>query len=177
MGVLRAQLDAQAFGHGESRMLGCAVCRVERIDVPDSTAYLRQRGRPASPDKLQSTAHRLIDFIDPETGRPFNWEFHQGRRRIGVPTRGQLIVNDVTTLHAACVEGYGIAQIMELGAEGLLAAGRPVELFPDWADVRFPQYALYPSRSHPPAKIRAFLDFLSAAAQQPSIAGVERRKR
>ena len=31
---------------------------------------------------------------------------------------------------------------------------------PDWADEVYPLYALYPSRHHPPAKVRAFLDFI-----------------
>jgi DNA-binding transcriptional LysR family regulator len=49
---------------------------------------------------------------------------------------------------------------MALGTERWLADGQLVELFPDWADERFPLYALYPSRHHPSAKVRAFLDFV-----------------
>ncbi|NII10807.1 hypothetical protein HBF24_08995 [Oleiagrimonas sp. C23AA] len=41
----------------------------------------------------------------------------------------------------------------------LLASGTLVEFFPDWPDEIFPLYAIYPSRRHPPAKVRAFLDF------------------
>ncbi len=51
---------------------------------------------------------------------------------------------------------------MELGAESLLAQGQLVDLFPDWPDERFPLYALHPSRHQPPAKTRAFLDFVAA---------------
>jgi DNA-binding transcriptional LysR family regulator len=35
-----------------------------------------------------------------------------------------------------------------------------IDLFPEWADERYPLYAYYPSRHHVPAKTRAFLDFL-----------------
>jgi DNA-binding transcriptional LysR family regulator len=43
----------------------------------------------------------------------------------------------------------------------LLADGRLVNLFPDWPDERFSLYALYPSRHHPAAKVRAFIEFVS----------------
>lgn len=36
---------------------------------------------------------------------------------------------------------------------------RLVELFPDWSDERFPFYAVYPSRLHRAAKVRAFIEF------------------
>jgi DNA-binding transcriptional LysR family regulator len=48
---------------------------------------------------------------------------------------------------------------MALGAQPLLDQGRLIDLFPDWPGETFPLYALYPSRHHPPAKVRAFVDF------------------
>jgi DNA-binding transcriptional LysR family regulator len=103
-----------------------------------------------------------IQFRDPSTGRPFNWDFKRGDERLELTLNGQLIVNDVGTMHGACLAGYGIAQVMELGAEHLLADGRLIDLFPDWTDERFPLYALYPSRHHLPAKTKAFLDFVAS---------------
>ena len=41
-----------------------------------------------------------------------------------------------------------------------MASGKIVELFPDWGDEGYPLYALYPSRHHPPAKVRACYDFI-----------------
>jgi DNA-binding transcriptional LysR family regulator len=41
-----------------------------------------------------------------------------------------------------------------------MASGKLVELFPDWGDELYPLYALYPSRHHPPAKVRAFFEFV-----------------
>jgi DNA-binding transcriptional LysR family regulator len=35
-----------------------------------------------------------------------------------------------------------------------------IELFPDWPDEQFPLYAFHLSRHVPPAKVRAFLDFV-----------------
>jgi DNA-binding transcriptional LysR family regulator len=48
---------------------------------------------------------------------------------------------------------------MALGVQDALQDGRLVELFPDWPGETFPLYALHPSRHHPPAKVREFIDF------------------
>lgn len=123
-------------------------------------SYLARRGRPREPADLAD--HECIHFIDPATGRPFAWEFHRGRRRRTVAVRGRLVVNDVKTAIGACLAGHGIAQLMDIAARDLIAAGELVPLFPRWADERFPLYVLYPSRHLPPAKVRAFVDFVVA---------------
>jgi DNA-binding transcriptional LysR family regulator len=71
-----------------------------------------------------------------------------------------LIVNDAGTLLSTCLAGYGLAQVMDFGTRGLLDQGQLVELFPDWAEERFPLHAIYPSRHQVPAKVRAFLEFV-----------------
>jgi DNA-binding transcriptional LysR family regulator len=137
-----------------------------RILTVASPSYLKRRGRPRTPQELSTDNHVCIHFRDPATGQPFGWEFHRKRKKLAVQPTGQLTVNDVGTMHSACLAGYGIAQIMALGAESLLAEGRLVDLFPEWPDERFPLYALHPSRHHPPAKTRAFLDFVISLTSQ-----------
>jgi len=136
------------------------------LDTPVHTvaapSYIARCGRPATPQSLATDAHTCIEFRDPETGRPFAWEFHRKKKRLTVETRGHLMLNDPGTLLSACLSGYGVAQILELGHEHLLAEGKLVDLFADWPDERFPLYAFHPSRHHPPAKTRAFLDFAIA---------------
>jgi DNA-binding transcriptional LysR family regulator len=131
-----------------------------RILTVASPAYLKRYGRPTVPTDLSKDGHVCIQYRDPETGRPYEWEFHRGRKKLAVHTRGSLTVNDVGTMHSVCAAGYGIAQVMAFGMESLLASGKLVELFPDWPDERFPLYALYPSRLYVPAKTRVFLEFV-----------------
>jgi DNA-binding transcriptional LysR family regulator len=97
--------------------------------------------------------------------RPFDWGFHQGRRRIRVDVRGQLLVNDVTTAVEARIAGHGIAQLMELGTRELVRSGTLVELFPRWRHELFPLYVFHPSRHLPAAKVRAFVDFVIESAR------------
>jgi DNA-binding transcriptional LysR family regulator len=131
-----------------------------RILTVAAPSYFKRHKHPATPQDLVTDRHILIDYRDPETGRPFEWEFHRGRRIVKTPTNGHIIVSDIITMHNLCLAGYGIVQVMENAVSRLLRQGRLIDLFPDWPDERFPFYAVYPSRKHLPAKTRAFLDFV-----------------
>jgi DNA-binding transcriptional LysR family regulator len=133
-----------------------------RVLTVASPQYLARHGKPAHPNEL--TRHACIQFRDPLSGRPFDWEFRRGRKTLPVKTRGPLLVNDSATMVAACLGGAGVAQVLALRIQDLLASGQLVELFPDWPGETFPLYAYYPSRRHLPAKVRAFIDFCIEAA-------------
>jgi DNA-binding transcriptional LysR family regulator len=143
-----------------------------RILTVAAPPYLKKHGHPVNPAELENGKHVCIKFRDPLTGYPFSWEFHRGRKKMAITPHGRLTVNDVGTLHSVCTAGQGVAQILSLGAESLMASGKLVELFPDWGDEVYPLYALYPSRHHPPAKVRAFYDFIvsltGAAPREPA---------
>jgi DNA-binding transcriptional LysR family regulator len=158
---------AVRFGEPQASSLIARKLLSTRIITCASPAYLARRGRPRHPRDL--VGHEAIQFVDPQTGRPFEWDFHQGRKRLNnVPVHGRLVVNDVGTAVGACVAGQGIAQLMELGNRELLTSGALVELFPRWHDEMFPLYVFHPSRHLPPAKVRAFLDFVVASASSAS---------
>jgi len=131
-----------------------------RVITVASPAYLKKAGRPSHPSELEKGNHRLIDFRDPETGRGYEWAFQQGRKEIEINSNAQLVLSDVATIHAVCLAGYGVAQLLELGIESFIESGRLEVIFPDWLDERFPLYALHPSRNYLPPKTRAFLDFV-----------------
>src|SRR5580693_4120078 len=136
-----------------------------RVVTVASPAYLKKAGRPTHPTELELGNHRLIDFRDPEIGRAYEWAFRQGRKEIEISSKAQLMLSDIATIHAVCLAGYGMAQLLELGIESLLESGRLEVVFPDWMDESFPLYALHPSRNYLPPKTRAFLDFVIAAVK------------
>ena len=136
-----------------------------RVITVASPAYLKKAGRPSHPSELEKGNHRLIDFRDPETGRGYEWAFQQGRKEIEINSNAQLVLSDVATIHAVCLAGYGVAQLLELGIESFIQSGRLEVIFPDWLDERFPLYALHPSRNYLPPKTRAFLDFVIATVK------------
>jgi DNA-binding transcriptional LysR family regulator len=87
---------------------------------------------------------------------------------VNVKVAGRLVLNDLATKLTACAAGHGIAQTFEFGLDRLLASGELVQILADWAEERFPLYAYHPSRHLPPAKVRAFLDFVLASIAPPT---------
>ena len=140
-----------------------------RVVTVASPAYLKKAGHPTHPSDLEKGNHRLIDFRDPETGRAYEWVFRQGRKEIEISSKAQLLLSDVATMHAVCLAGFGIAQLLELGIESLMESGRLELIFPDWLDERFPLYALHPSRNYLPPKTRTFLGFVIATVKSPGL--------
>ena len=132
--------------------------RMVTVATPD---YLKRHGRPTKPEDLAS--HVCIQVRSTVTGQPVPWEYHRGPKVIRVPISGRLLLGGVDTILGTCLSGAGIARIKALGIQGLLDGGELVELLPDWRDERLALYALYPSRHLPPAKVRAFIDFVIAA--------------
>jgi DNA-binding transcriptional LysR family regulator len=151
---------AVRFGEPEPSSLVARRLIETRVLTCVAPAYLTKHGRPEHPRELADARHECILYVDPITGRPFPWEFHRGRQKIPVAVSGRLTVNNVGTMLGACVAGHGIAQILALGTEDLLNRGKLVELFPNWSGERFPLYMFYLSRNVPPAKLRAFVDFV-----------------
>jgi DNA-binding transcriptional LysR family regulator len=130
-----------------------------QVQTVASPAYLQRHGRPPTPQDL--LRHQCIDFRDPLTGRPYDWEFHRKSEILPVRISSRLMLSDAGTMLTECLAGTGICQVLAIAVKQLLADGRLVNLFPDWPDERFPLYALYPSRHHPAAKVRAFIEFVS----------------
>lgn len=151
------------FGPQPPSSLSTRLLLRTRVLTVAAPGYLERRGRPSNPAAL--VEHDCIQFLDPQRRRPFAWEFLRNGETLPVATQGSLTFADVDTMVAACAAGAGVAQVLALGVEGLLASGALVELFPDWPGETFPLYAVRPSRRLSPAKVEAFLNFCEAVAR------------
>lgn len=129
-----------------------------------SPAYIERYGRPNHPTELEQ--HRCLQFIDPYSGKPYGWEFVRDTETIEVPTKGPLIFTDPKTMMDECVAGTGIGKLIGWGVKEQLETGTLIDLFPEWHGPIFPLYAFHPSRKHPPAKVRAFVDFCIEVIRQ-----------
>jgi DNA-binding transcriptional LysR family regulator len=76
------------------------------------------------------------------------------------------MMDDASAGVAACVAGHGVLQKLAIGLKPLLSRGQLVQILSRWADEQYPLYAYHPSRHLPPAKVRAFLDFVQEIAAQ-----------
>jgi DNA-binding transcriptional LysR family regulator len=164
---------AVRFGEPEPSGLIARKLIETRIFTCAAPAYLARYGTPRHPRDLER--HECILFRDPATGRPFSWEFHRAGEIVKVDVTGRLLMNDLAAKLAACAAGHGVAQTFEFGLAPLLASGELAQILPDWTDERFPLYAYHPSRRLPPAKVRAFVDFVVEGLTPKSAAMPARR--
>ena len=76
---------------------------------------------------------------------------------------GPLIVTSSVAMASAALDGLGIAYVFARQVEADVAAGRLVPVLPAcWPT--FPGFHLYyPTRKQMPAKLRAFIDYCTAA--------------
>ncbi len=165
------------FGPPENSSLIARRLLETRIVTCASPANLKKHGTPATPHDL--VRHEGLLFRDPLTGQAFPWEFHRAGKVIAIKTAGRLMLDDPSAAVAACIAGHGIFQSLAIGIEPYLARGELVQILPDWSEERFPLFAYHPSRHLPPAKVRAFLDFVrevsSADVASPAARGRRRR--
>lgn len=155
------------FGPPSVSSLVCRRLYSPRVLTVAAPSYLDQRGRPKSPNDLVDDGHECIQAIDPATGKPFDWEFWRGDEKVKVAVSGNLTVTDAGTKIGACLAGYGIAQVIDLGIDTHLRAGTLEPVLTDWPGETFPLYIYYPSRNHVPAKVRAFIDFVAGMMPGP----------
>lgn len=155
---------ALRFGEPPDRSLIALKLVETRVLTVASPGYIARYGRPKHPSEVANLP--CIAFYDAANARPFEWEFRMGHETLCVPPSSRLMVSDVGAILGACAAGAGIAQIMQLGSKHLMEEGRLVDLFPDWSGELFPLYALYPSRQHRAAKVRAFLEFTTELLEQ-----------
>ncbi len=153
---------AVRFGPPDQSSLIARKLLETRILTVASPAYLEKHGTPRSPQDL--VRHEALLFRDPQTGLPFPWEFRRGGKASEVKVSGRLVMDDSSVAISACVAGQGIFQSLAIGLEPLLSRGELVRILPKWSEERFPLYAYYSSRRLPPAKVRAFLDFIQEIA-------------
>ena len=152
------------FGPQPSSTMSSRLLLETRVLTVAAPSYLQKYGRPTTPEDL--VKHDCIQHIDPQRGKPFEWEFQREDKRVSVKTKGLVTVYDCDTMIMTCVAGAGVAQVLAVGNEQLLASGALIELFPDWQGEKFPLYAIRPSRKLASAKVDAFLNFCSEICQE-----------
>jgi DNA-binding transcriptional LysR family regulator len=139
-----------------------------RYRVVASPSYLARHPAPAQPQDLRDHRALLFPF------RPYRsrWLFRQGGTHAEVPVAGDISLSPAGALHDAALAGLGPALLPDWLVDGDLRAGNLIRLLPAW-DVTATTFdtgawAVYPSRSFLPAKVRAMIDFLRTVLSAPA---------
>lgn len=98
--------------------------------------------------------------------------------RAAVKVEPTFVVNDLELCCEAAIAGLGVAQIPAIVCRDAVAKGRLRVLFDEDVAYVQPVHAVYPSRQHLSAKVRSFLDALTALVEpmRPLEAPARRRR-
>jgi DNA-binding transcriptional LysR family regulator len=133
-----------------------APCRTALCAAP---AYLAERGTPRRVSDLRD--HNCLGYTLSRTLGAERWSFGTDGS-VTVPVNGNLRVNNGDALVAAAVAGQGLIYQPTFLVNAEIRAGQLVSLELDHPAVEVAGvFALYPADRRPPAKVRAFIDFLA----------------
>jgi DNA-binding transcriptional LysR family regulator len=130
-----------------------AITRMVLCAAPD---YLAAHGSPRHPHEL--AGHEILAYS--YWSDKDEWRFDGPEGTVSVRTQPCLSSNSGDTCRAAALAGQGVILQPSFLVDTDLAAGTLVELMPEYRAVELGIYAVYPTRKHVPAKVRALLDFL-----------------
>ena len=138
-----------------TRMLLCA-----------SPQYLALHGTPKDPSEL--AAHAVISYSYWSTRD--EWHFTGPQGPVSVKTNPCIHTNSGDTCRAAALAHQGVILQPDFLVGPDLAVGTLVEVLPQYRSLELGIYAVYPTRKHVSAKVRALIDFLAAhfAQTRPS---------
>ena len=141
----------------DSTLKARRIADIRRV-VCASPAYLKRYGTPKQPSDLahhrgigylSTTERRFWSFVRPDTGE---------RATVEVPSPLQL--NNGDAMREAAIAGYGVAALPTFIVHRAIASGDLVPLLLPFEKESLGLYTVYPPQRTPPAKVRAFVDFM-----------------
>jgi DNA-binding transcriptional LysR family regulator len=141
-----------------SRLVARELARCAQV-VCGAPAYFAGQGRPATPEDL--VHHACLRC----TTTPGEWAF-AGSHSIAV--EGTFRSESLDLVRAAALAGAGIAQLPAFAVYDDLRSGALEPVLQDWTLPECGVHAVYPSRRHLSAKVRAFIDFFAVKLRDAS---------
>ena len=119
-----------------------------------SPGYIARFGKPATTDDLVGHPCIRLHAMD-------NWPFTRGDKMYRVRISGPFSANTVDAVRAACIAGVGIAMLTYWDVHTEIARGELERIvLADVNPLEIGIWAVFPTRTHMPARVRAFIDAL-----------------
>ncbi|MGF1728757.1 LysR substrate-binding domain-containing protein [Photobacterium kasasachensis] len=150
-------LYAQVGEVSDSSMVARPFYTTKRV-MAASPDYLAQYGPITTPADLKAP-HQQVKIYNKAVKMP-NWHLMQADNEIYIDLPYRLRVNTITASLMACLDGLGVAMLPEFLCREHFAAGRLVQLLPDWEMPHAPISFVYPQRKLLPKRLRIFIDYL-----------------
>lgn len=118
-------------------------------------SYLEAIEPPLVPDDLNRCDFVSLDMV------PDKFVLQQGKREATVqPERSRIVVNSVSGARSAILAGLGMQKLPLSEVASDLAAGRLVQVLPEWSLPTLNIYAVWPASNHRGSLVRLLLDYL-----------------
>ncbi|RYE99718.1 MAG: LysR family transcriptional regulator [Oxalobacteraceae bacterium] len=124
-----------------------------------SPDYIARNGMPQHPRDLER--HRCVNYFSAKNGKILNWDFARDGERIEVALPGAIALNDSNAYVQAGLAGLGVIMMTDYLLTSHLAAGRMVQVLPEWRSDPLPVHIVYPQNRHLSAKVRVFVEWVS----------------
>lgn len=141
-----------------------------RLILCASPRYLKKHGRPRHPSDL--ARHLVIAYSLLSLGD--DWQFTGPDGTVHVRVQPRMRTNSGDTCRAVALGHEGIVLEPSFMLADDLAAGRLVQVLPEWRSLELGIYAVYPSRKFVSPKVRVLIDFLAQALADRTWAGPQR---
>jgi len=123
------------------------------IATPD---YLRRSPPLRTPQDLQN--HNCIRLRS--YGQIAAWNFARGKTVLHLSVNGSLVVNSMSLVLGAVLDGVGVGYTIESHVASEIASGRLVPLLTDWSPEHHSYYLYYSGRRQLPVPLKTFIAFL-----------------
>jgi DNA-binding transcriptional LysR family regulator len=133
--------------------------RIQHFVAAAAPSYLAARGVPHHPRDLVRHAcigHRF------ESGVLATWEFKRGDEVVRFEPNGPLIASVIELERGAAIDGLGIVYSFDEFLRAAIERGELVPVLEPWWQSFSGPFLYYPSRTHMPTPLRAFVDFILA---------------
>ena len=149
------------LGHALHRdVIATPIGPLQQLIVVASPAYLKRHGTPKTPEELLT--HNCIRQRM-NRSRFLEWEFRIGGKDKTIGVQGSLVFDEMRSTLSAARRGCGLAYVFRQFAESELANGSVVPLLEKYCPPSESFHLYYANRTHAPAKLRAFVEFMQAA--------------
>jgi DNA-binding transcriptional LysR family regulator len=125
-----------------------------------SPAYLLAQGEPMTPEELST--HRILMSARRDAPSYARWQLTRGSKAETVFVVPRVVSREGVHMHEACLSAAGICRLLDFSVGDHLRRGYLKRVLPEWQVGRTPINALYPSRRHASARVRAFVSFVRA---------------
>jgi DNA-binding transcriptional LysR family regulator len=141
-----------------------------RVVLCAAPSYLKAHGQPTRPDDV--VLHQCLHFSLAGQGRI--WELTCRGETVRTAINARLFADSSLALKVAALAGAGILRIPEFAVATELQRGELEVVLPQWKLPSLDIHAVMPERRYLPAKVRAFVEFLSECwASRPGLTLIE----